>query len=793
MASCARGTTSLSLGEWIRSGRVSVRRVLVCFLLGASALCAQSNEGELRLKVTDPSGLGVQTTVEITSKANEYHRTFATDAEGKVDAKRLAFGIYRIEIRQPGFVAVSENVEIQSALPLDHAIQLKLSAVSSSVTVTEENTLIDPDQAGNINRIGSEQIQTRLTSLPGRSLQDLVNTQPGWSFEGNAVLHPRESEYQTQLVIDGIPLTDNRSPSFAPEIGADDIQSIGIYTAGFPAEYGRKMGGVIEINTLEDSHPGFHAQTVLTGGSYDSAGISTRTQYVEGRNTFGASASGAMTSHYLNPVVPENYTNNGTASGFAGSYERDVTTHDRIGLIVRHEFSRFNIPNEYVQQTAGQRQDGNNAETMGIVSYQHIFSADAVADLRGMVRDTSNGLTSNAESTPVIAFLANSLREGYFKGSIAVHHGIQEWKVGVESDSIFLHENFNYMITNASQFPAGTPAAFRFLGARPDLEQSAFAQDMIRLGSWTVSAGLRWDHYQLLVNQNAVSPRLAAAYFNHTANLVLHVSYDRIFQTPSFENILLSSSPEVVSLSPNVLRLPVEPSHGNYFEVGATKVVHRKLKMDTNYFRRYVNDFADDDQLLNTGVSFPIAFRKALIYGMEEKISLPEWRGLSGLLSYSYMVGNDWLPVTGGLFLGDEATAALTQVSGHLPISQDQRNTVRFQARYQIISRLWISGGAEYDSGLPFEYEGTEAEALADYGPAVVSRIDFTRGRIRPALSIDLSMGVDIYKSDRWKMRLQADGENLNDRLNIIDFNGLFSGNAIGPARSFALRLATDF
>jgi len=241
------------------------------------------------------------------------------------------------------------------------------------------------------------------------------------------------------------------------------------------------------------------------------------------------------------------------------------------------------------------------------------------------------------------------------------------------------------------------------------------------------------------------------------------------------------------------LRLPVEPSHGNYFEVGATKVVRRKLKMDTNYFRRYVNNFADDDQLLNTGVSFPIAFRKAVIYGMEEKISLPEWRGLSSLVSYSYMVGNAWLPVTGGLFLGDEATAALTEVSGHLPISQDQRNTVRFQARYQIVSRLWVAGGAEFDSGLPFEYGGTEAEALADYGPAVVSRIDFTRGRVRPALSLDLSMGVDVYKSDRWKMRLQADGENLNDRLNIIDFNGLFSGNAIGPARSFALRLAADF
>jgi outer membrane receptor protein involved in Fe transport len=68
------------------------------------------------------------------------------------------------------------------------------------------------------------------------------------------------------------PLTDNRSPSFGPEIEADDVQSMSIYTAGIPAEYGRKMGGVVEINTLEDPQAGFHGEVVLSGGSFDSGG-----------------------------------------------------------------------------------------------------------------------------------------------------------------------------------------------------------------------------------------------------------------------------------------------------------------------------------------------------------------------------------------------------------------------------------------------------------------------------------------------------------------------------------------
>ena len=90
-------------------------------------------------------------------------------------------------------------------------------------------------------------------------------------------------------------------------------RGVSIYTAGIPAEYGRKMGGVVEVNTVQDSQHGFHGQAVLSGGSFDSAGAYAQGQYVWGKNVFGASASGAMTDHYLSPVVPQNYTNRGTS------------------------------------------------------------------------------------------------------------------------------------------------------------------------------------------------------------------------------------------------------------------------------------------------------------------------------------------------------------------------------------------------------------------------------------------------------------------------------------------------
>jgi hypothetical protein len=771
-----------------------IRRLLALALFCALMGFAQSNSGELRLRVTDPSGRGVKTTVRVLSEANQYQTSLQTDEQGNLDVHHLPYGHYEIEVTQAGFAPVTERLAIHSSLPTDRKIQLQISTVNQSVTVNAAETLIDPDQAGSVNQIGSDQVQHRVTSIPGRGVQDLVITQPGWLYEGNAVLHPRGSEYQTQFVLDGIPLTDNRSPSFGPALEADDVESMSIYTAGIPAEYGRKMGGVVEVNTVQDKQPGLHGEVVLSGGSFDSANAFAKAQYGWGPNTLGASASGSRTDHYLNPVVPQNYSNTGTLGDFAVRYDRDLTESDRLGLSVRHEISRYDLPNEQVQQAAGQRQTADNIETMGIATYRHIFSSRTLADFHGMVRDNANDFNSNDLSTPIEVFQHNRFREGYFSATGTLSRGRHEWKFGVETDNTFLHENFNYLITDPTQFDEDTPQTFFFAGKRPDLEQSLFLQDLIRLGNWTVNAGLRWDHYQLLLNKQAVQPRLSVARYFPSANMVVHFSYDRIFQTPSSENILLSSSNAVESLDPtNFLRLPVQPSTGDYYEAGLSKGFFGKVKVDANYYRRDVGQYADDDQIQNTTISFPIAFRKSIIYGLEGKIEVPDWHRFSGFASYSYMVGNAWFPVTGGLFLGDDASAAEQQLTGHFPDSQDQRNTVRGRVRYQIQPRFWIASGIAYDSGLPFEFDGDPGTVLAEYGQQVLDRINFNRGRIYPSFLVSVSAGADLYKSDRWQARIQGDGENLGNTLDVLDFGGLFSGNAIGPSRSFTLRLTANF
>jgi hypothetical protein len=754
----------------------------VLLLLGASPLWSQVNYGEVRLRITDPSGAAISAAVELTCYANGYDKLFGGNSSGIAFIQQIPYGVYQVQVRQPGFAPYSGRIIVSSALPIDETIQLRMASQVTEINVTATNTLIDPYRPSSVMQLGAKEIQQRLASLPGRSIQDLVNSQPGWLYEGNAVLHPRGSEYQIQFVIDGIPLTDNRSPGLGPEIEADDLDSMSIYTAGYPAEYGRKLGGVVELNTRQQTDSGLYGELVLSGGGYDTASSYGRLHDVWGKNALGVSALGSMTSHYLNPVVPENYTNNGTTGDFSARYERSLTDSDRVSFSARREFSRFLIPNELVQEQAGQIQNGDNFETIGTGYYQHIVSANSLVALAGMVRNNASDLYSNQNSTPIIAFLHNGFREGYFKGTFSHHQGHQEMKAGIESDAMSLRENFSYTITDPTQFADGTPPSLSLVAQRPDLEQSFFVEDMIRMGKWTLGAGLRWDHYQLLLNRNAVSPRISIGRYLPSLNMVLHASYDRIFQTPSFENILISNSP-----------LPVQPSIGNYYEGGFTESFADHLRLDINVYRRDARNYADDDQLLNTGISYPIAFDKAVIYGAEGKLAVVQLKKLSGFVSYSYMVGNAWFPVTGGLFLGAGSGEAPSQPSGHFPDSQDQRNTLRTRFQYHFAPRIWFATGAAYGSGLPFEYGGTEAGALAEYGTEMINRLNFSRGRVRPMLAVNSTVGAEIYKRKRVSMRLQVDGDNLNNRLNVIDFGGLFSGNAVGPDRSILIRLTTNF
>lgn len=768
---------------------------LVLAALGAATAQAQHERGEIRLKVRDQEGGPLVASVKLASEANHVDRTFLTSSGGNYIARELPFGRYRLEVTYPGFVPFSKLVTVQSEVPVTVYVTLGLAPVRSSINVTSSATLIDPESPRTVYSAGRQTLNQQLPAQLGRGVTDVVNSQPGWLYEANGILHPRGSEYDVQFVVNGLPLTENRSPAFAPPLAEDDVESMRVMTAGFPAEYGRKLGGVVEVSTVKDLPAGFHMSAEAGGGSFATAAGGIEMGFAQSANQFLLSGDAGVTDRYLDPPVIANYTNRGSSGAAGATWSRELTQRDHLRVSLHHAETRYSVPNELVQQEAGQRQDTADSETNFQADYSRVLSPTLLLGAEGSFRDESFQLWSNSFSTPAVISQQRGFRQGYGRMTLAGSKGIHNWKIGV--DTIFnpVHENLRYAITNPSLFDPDTAQSFAFADRQTDIEPAAFAEDTLRLKNWNVSFGLRFDHYGFVVHQSAWSPRIAVSRYLAGLGLLVHADYDRVFQTPATENLLLASSPEIDQINPLVVRLPVEPARANYYEIGVTKGFQGRIRLDVNVFRRTFRNFADDDTLLNTGVSFPIADAHATVEGIEGKLAFPHWGRFSGSISYSNQVATGQGPITGGLFIGAEAAADLADNS-RFRVSQDQRNTASANLRYQATSRFWLATETSYGSGLPVELDTGNNDysfLLAQYGPQILSRVDFKRGRVRPSYSLDAGAGFDLYQKEGRIVSLQIQGSNLTNHLNVINFASLFSGTAIATPRSVGMRLQASF
>src|SRR6202166_4782181 len=407
--------------------------VMIGFLAGQAA--AQRDRGELQIEVHDLQGAALATQGELVSEGNQFDLKFQAGDDGRYVARDLAFGVYRVTFMLGGFSPSTQLVEIRSTVPQRLSVTLGIEPVETQVKVSDAGTLVDPSRTESVYTIGSQSIDEQVSPQPGRGVPNMVDSQPGWLTEANGVLHPRGSEYDVQFVVDGLPLTQNRPPAFAPPIESAEVESMRVMTAGFPAEYGRKLGGVVEVTSPKNNPAGLHGEFEAEGGSFSTPSGSGALFYSSGGNRFSITGDGFHSGRYLDPPVLQNYTNIGNAGGFSSSYERDFSNGDRLFLTFAQHAVRYEVPNELVQQEAGQRQESKQKETSGQIHYTHAFSANILLSVAGSVRDAFALLNSNAQSTPIIASQDRGYREGYVRADLAGHHGRHEWKFGV--DGIF--------------------------------------------------------------------------------------------------------------------------------------------------------------------------------------------------------------------------------------------------------------------------------------------------------------------------------------------------------------------
>jgi len=102
--------------------------------------------------------------------------------------------------------------------------------------------------------------------------------------------------------------------------------------------------------------------------------------------------------------------------------------------------------------------------------------------------------------------------------------------------------------------------------------------------------------------------------------------------------------------------------------------------------------------------------------------------------------------------------------------------------------------GGQYGSGLPADIGGADPSILlANYGAAILARVNLERGRLRPSFAVDVAAGAEVYRKEHRSASFQIQAANLSNRVNVINFASLFSGTAVAPPRSVSARLRLTF
>src|ERR1039457_6623011 len=146
-------------------------------LLACGLVWGQVDTGELRLSVSDSTGLALPSSGTLVSAASQTRREFRTDDAGRFTFQHLPLGMYRLTMEHAGFARSSSLIEIRSAVPREVRLELKVEAAATEVLVTDAATLIDPHSTGMAYAVGAQQIQEQQSAIPGRGLMDLVNRQ----------------------------------------------------------------------------------------------------------------------------------------------------------------------------------------------------------------------------------------------------------------------------------------------------------------------------------------------------------------------------------------------------------------------------------------------------------------------------------------------------------------------------------------------------------------------------------------------------------------------------------------
>ena len=789
----------------------------VCLaLLTAGQHARAQTTATLTGRVTDSQRASLDgADVRLTRTASGVDHVVHTADAGTFRLTNIPPQTYLLTVSYPGFEPHVQTIDLRTNVPVELDVTLALAAQQLAVDVSArgDGPVVDATSSGTRAALSESLIDQLPMSTGSRGLEAVLVTLPGFAPNANGAIHPRGAHNQMTYVVDGLPISDQLTGAFANAIDTGIVEHVEMMTGNIPAEFGAKVSGVAIVTTRS----GLGSQTASTGeasvrvGQFDSQQVSARAAGERGRLGYFGALNTMRTDRFLDQVSLDNLHNAGTTARAFGRVDVSTTGGSLLRLYGMGGQSAFELANLRSQQARGQDQRQRLHDWSAWTSYLATLGAASTLESTAAFRSSRAQLLPSAGDTPVTASQHRTLSTLTLATRLTHVAGAHSVRVGADLQRFPVREQFTLGLTapafNSPDAPSFNPALlpydltrggtrFRFDERAAGSLASAFAQDSVRWSSVTATLGLRFDDYRFLVRGRQLQPRVGVAWLLPDGRTTLRASYNRNYQTPPNENLLISSSANASRLAPPAVRdalgagyRPIQPERQDVAEVGAQHVFGDGITVDVAAYRKRSRDAQDNNNFLDTGVIFPTTLAALRAHGLEARLTVPARRGESGTLSVTSARAVATPPFTGGLFLGQDAVDLLS--AGPFVIDHDQRLSAHATLHADMPLGMWTSGSIRYDSGLVSNPSSPgEVAASPDYAD-LLPYVNLTADvpRVRPRTIVDLAVGYDrrVRGTRGWGLRAQV--TNLFDKTALYNFQSVFVGTRLVAPRTVSAEL----